>query len=157
VPFNAGFGFRYGALTMEYAYTPQQYFASTHTFSLLYSFGAAGFGVPAPVTVPAGDFAPPVADSEPVPPPMPLDRSAPASRPGRATASVYVLIGGSHAWLESARAEARALELLKIPAKIESDGAQFRVVIGRYDSLDAANKAVAAYRSQGHMFRIVSE
>jgi hypothetical protein len=60
IPFNAGFGLHYGAMTVEYAYTPQEFFSSTHTFSLLYSFGSGGRGTGRPVTVPAGDFAPPV-------------------------------------------------------------------------------------------------
>ncbi len=157
VPFNAGFGFHYGPVTMDYAYTPQQYFSSTHTFSLSYSFGAQSGGrASTPVTVPAGDFAPPVPSADPVPPPMPMNRAAPAAPKG-AHATVYVLVAGSHAWLESARAEARALELLKVPAKVESEGTHFRVVVARYDSRDAAEKALASYRSQGHVFRIVAE
>jgi hypothetical protein len=150
IPFNAGFGLHFGAATMEYAYTPQEYFSSTHTFSLLYSFGLEGRGPSAPVTVPAGDFAPPVARSEPIPAPTQI-----APRSSRGT--IYVLVAGSHAWLESARAEARALELLKIPAKIESEGTRFQVVVGRFDSIDAANKAQAQYKSLGHSFRVMTE
>lgn len=149
IPFNAGFGLHYGAVSMEYAYTPQEYFSSTHTFSLTYGFGLEGQRSSAPVTVPAGDFAPPVARSEPVPPPTPAVQ--------RAQNASYVLVAGSHSWMESARAEARALELLKIPAKVESEGTRFRVVVGRYDSAASANRAQAEYKSQGHVFRIVTE
>ncbi|HEU4364545.1 MAG TPA: SPOR domain-containing protein, partial [Candidatus Krumholzibacteria bacterium] len=152
IPFNAGFGLNYGAVAMEYAYTPQEYFSSTHTFSLSYSFGTESRGAGFPATVPAGDFAPPVAASEPVPPPPPI----PAVK-ATARASACVLVAGSHAWLESARAEARALELLKIPARVESDGTRFRVVVGRYDSVGAAEKAQAQYRSLGHSFHVVTE
>jgi cell division protein FtsN len=69
----------------------------------------------------------------------------------------YVLVAGSHAWLESARAEARALELLKIPAKVESDGSRYRVVVGRYDSSAAASRAQTEYKSLGHVFHVVAE
>jgi hypothetical protein len=147
LPLNAGFGLHYGAMTMEYAYTPRDYFASTHTFSLSYAFGGLMSGTPSPPPmVPAGDFAPPIADSEPVPPPAPQRL---------ATGETYVIVAGSHSWLESARAEARALELLKIPAYVESDGTRFRVVVGRYGSRPDADRALADYRSQGHAFRIV--
>lgn len=150
IPFHAGFGLNYGAISMDYAYTPQEYFSSTHTFSLSYWFGLETRGAGAPVTVPAGDFAPPVARSEPVPPPV---QSAPqAARP-----YPWVLVAGSHAWLESARAEARALQLLKVPSRVESDGSRFRVVVGRYESADAAEKAQAEFRSLGHVFRVVNE
>jgi hypothetical protein len=155
IPFNAGFGLHYGAMTVEYAYTPQEFFSSTHTFSLLYAFGTGNRAPGHPVTVPAGDFAPPVAKSEPVPVPVPEP-----SRPARAQtqrAAMYVLVAGSHSWLESARAEARALELLKIPAKVESEGTRYRVVVGRYDSQASADKALAHYRSLGHVFSVVAE
>ncbi|HEX5133259.1 MAG TPA: SPOR domain-containing protein [Candidatus Krumholzibacteria bacterium] len=151
LPLNAGFGLRYGAMAVEYAYTPQEYFSSTHTFSLSYSFGMESRGPAAgPVTVPAGDFAPPVANSEPLPPVKPG-----TSRPERA--ATYVILAGSHAWLESAQAEARALEILKIPAKVESEGTRFRVVVGRYETQAAADRALAQYRSLGHVFRIVTD
>jgi hypothetical protein len=153
IPFNAGFGLHYGAMTVEYAYTPQEFFSSTHTFSLLYSFGSGGRGTGRPVTVPAGDFAPPVAKSEPVPAPQP---SRPAQA-GPTQGPVYVLVAGSHAWLESARAEARALELLQIPAKVEAEGTRYRVVVGRYDSRTSADKALAQYKSLGHVFSLVKE
>ncbi len=153
IPFNAGFGLNYGAMTVEYAYTPQEFFSSTHTFSLLYAFGTATRSSSRPVTVPAGDFAPPVAKSEPAPVP---ETVAPL-RAQAQNGAVYVLVAGSHGWLESARAEARALELLKIPAKVESEGTRFRVVVGRYDSQASANKALQQYKSLGHVFSVVAE
>ncbi len=152
-PFNAGFGFHYGLVTLDYSYTPQEYFSSVHTFSLSYAFGGPGAG--SPVMVPSGDFSPPVSDSEPVPPPQGTGVKAMTS--SRPTGGSYVLLAGSHAWLESARAEVRALELLKIPSKIESNGTRFRVVVGRYSSADDAESARREFASQGHAFTVVSE
>jgi len=149
IPFNAGFGLHYGALTVEYAYTPQEFFASTHTFSLLYAFGVRGAaGMSGPLTVPAGDFAPTVAASEPVPP---------AASPDGPAVTSWVLFAGSHAWRESAEAEARALAKLKIPATVEPEGTRYRVVVGRYASRDAAKKAQTQYGSLGHDFHVQSE
>lgn len=154
-PFNAGFGFHYGVVTLDYSYTPQEYFSSVHTFSLSYAFGAAGRGPSGTAFVPSGDYAPPIADSEPVPPPVgaPAVRNPAPSQNGGS----YVLLAGSHAWLESARAEVRALELLKIPAKIESNGTRYRVVVGRYKTEDAANEARREFASAGHSFTVLSE
>jgi hypothetical protein len=149
-PFNAGFGMRYGAFGVEYAYTPQEYFSGTHTFSLAYTFGAP-HGARGGATVPIGDTAPPVADSEPAPP---RSRGARGTEP--ATDVVFVLVGGTHAWLESARAEARALELLKIPAYVESEGPRYRVVIGRYGTYDQAEAARARHAGHGHNFQIIA-
>ncbi len=152
-PFNAGFGFHYGVMTLDYAYTPQEYFSSVHTFSLSYAFGASSRGMSAPAMVPGGDYAPPIADSEPVPPAPGASRvSAPSKGDG-----MYLLLAGSHAWLESARAEVRALDLLKIPAKIESNGTRYRVVVGRYKSADDAEHARREYASAGHAFTVLSE
>ncbi|MCI0453096.1 MAG: SPOR domain-containing protein [Candidatus Latescibacteria bacterium] len=151
-PFNAGFGLHYGVMTLDYAYTPQEYFSSVHTFSLSYTFGGPKQGTRA--MVPTGDLAPPIADSEPVPPPS---RMAVPKEPSSSTGGSYVLLAGSHAWLESARAEVRALQLLQIPAKIESNGSRYRVVVGRFTSDDAAEKARREYASAGHAFTILAE
>ena len=148
-PFNAGFGMRYHAFAVEYAYTPQEYFASTHSFTLSYAFGEHARGPRGGALVPEGDFAPPVSDSEPVPPEM-RSKSAPVSD------VTFVLVAGSHGWLESARSEARALELLKIPARVESEGPRFRVVIGRYRNFDEAEADRARYASHGHTFQIIA-
>lgn len=152
-PFNAGFGLHYGVVTLDYAYTPQEYFSSVHTFSLSYEFGAAPRGASSPAMVPSGDFSPPISDSEPVPPPPLTPKASAPSKNGGS----FVLLAGSHAWLESARAEVRALELLKIPAKIESNGARFRVVIGRYKSDDEAQAARREFAAAGHAFTILAE
>ena len=152
-PFNAGFGFHYGVVTLDYSYTPQEYFSSVHTFSLSYQFGGAPRGASmAPATVPHGDFAPPIADSEPS---VPAKQVAPPAPP-RASGN-YVLVAGSHAYLESARAEVRALELLKVPAKIESNGTRFRVVVGRFKSAGDAESARREHSSNGHAFTVIAE
>ncbi len=150
-PFNAGFGLHYGVVTLDYAYTSQEYFSSVHTFSLSYSFGSPSRGMR--LTVPTGDMSPPISDSEPVAPPSRLGIPKEASRSG----GEYLLLAGSHAWLESARAEVRALQLLQIPAKIESNGARFRVVVGRYASQDEAESARREYASAGHAFTVLAE
>jgi hypothetical protein len=154
-PFNAGFGFHYGLMTLDYSYTPQEYFSSVHTFSLSYAFGGAARGASVPAMVPNGDFAPPISESEPVPPPI-RSSLAHETSPSKNGGS-YVLLAGSHAWLESARAEVRALELLKIPAKIESNGSRFRVVVGRYKSADDADEARKEFASVGHAFTVLAE
>jgi hypothetical protein len=153
-PFNGGFGLHYGLMTLEYAYTPQEYFSSVHTFSLSYAFGGAPRGMSAPVTVPQGDFSPPIADSEPT---APQPGTVGKERAQSHSSGTYILLAGSHAWLESARAEVRALELLKIPAKIESNGSRYRVVVGRYKTSDDAESARREYASAGHAFTILGE
>lgn len=144
--FSGGFGVHYGAFSMEYAYTPQEYFSSGHTFSLGYALGAPGQPGAPGVTIPAGDFAPPVPAtvSEPVRPMRPK------------TQSEFILVGGVHPSLESARSEARALELLHIPVEVATEGPRFRVVVGRYATFDAASEARDRYRSRGHDFHILS-
>ena len=154
-PFNAGFGLHYGLMTLDYSYTPQEYFSSVHTFSIAYAFGAMGRGTSSSASVPSGDFAPPISDSEPVPPPS--RTVAPKEAAASRTGGSFVLLAGSHAWLESARAEVRALELLKIPAKIESNGTRYRVVVGRYKTSDDAEDARREFASVGHAFTVLSE
>ena len=155
-PFNAGFGFHYGLATLDYSYTPQEYFSSVHTFSLSYAFGGQPRGTGSSVVVPSGDFSPPISDSEPVPPPVRGEPGLKSSAQSQSSGA-YVLLAGSHAWLESARAEVRALELLKIPSKIESNGTRFRVVVGRYKSADEAEAARREYASAGHAFTVLAE
>jgi hypothetical protein len=151
-PFQAGFGFHYGVFTLDYGYTPQEYFSSVHTFSLSYALGAPTRSGSVPGTVPPGDFSPPISDSEPVPPAIPMN-----VKPVEPSGGSYVLLAGSHSWLESARAEVRALELLKIPAKIESNGSRYRVVVGRYRTADEADTARREFSSAGHIFTVVAE
>lgn len=146
---QAGFGMHYSAFALEYAYTPQDYFSSTHTFSLSYRFGASGPMSPG-VIVPPGDQAPPLPDAT---------HATPATieaRPRADEANTFVLVGGSHSTLESAQSEARSLELLNIPTEVEREGPRFRVIIGRFSSFDDAEHVRTRYRAKGHDFLIVA-
>ncbi len=146
---HAGFGMHYSAFTLEYAYTPQDYFSSTHTFSLSYRFGASAPPTPG-ILVPTGDQAPPLPDATRAVPAMPTP-------PARANeTSAFLLVGGSHGSLESAASEARTLELLNIPTEVEREGPRFRVVIGRFASFNDADRVRARYRARGHEFLIVA-
>ena len=71
--------------------------------------------------------------------------------------SVFVLVAGTHGRLESAKAEAHTLELLKIKSFTQAMGNKYRVVIGRYDSLKKAQKAAKSYAKKGYRFEIVEE
>jgi len=151
-PFLAGFGVHYAAFAVEYAYTPQEYFSGSHTFTLSYNFGSGAPAPHAPVTVPVGDLAP----ENPRTTPTGVEGRAPAGqRP--ATSTRFVLIGGLHSWLDSARSEARALELVKIPSKVEMVAGHYRVVIGRFDTFAEADTARRTYKDAGHVFDIIAE
>ena len=142
--FNAGFGMQLGAFSVEYAYAPQEYFSSAHTFSLGYALGAAP-SRSSGATVPVGDLAPPVPESAPTMPRAP-----------RAIGGEFVLVAGAHADLESAQSEARALDQLNIPCEVASEGPRYRVVVGRYATFDGASQARARYRAKGHDFQILA-
>jgi len=144
--FNAGFGMRLGALSLEYAYAPQEYFSSAHTFSLGYELGAPERSRDAGITVPIGDLAPPVPDNARVD----------APRPPRLIGGEFILVAGAHASMESARSEARALDQLNIPCEIATEGPRYRVIVGRYATFDAASQARTRYRAKGHEFQILA-
>jgi len=146
--FNAGFGMRYGAFALEYAFTPQDYFSSTHTFSLSYRFGAPAL-TPVTPTVPTGDLAPPLPSS-----PSPGKTPRPQSMPD--TGTEFLLVAGSHASRESAQSEAHTLELLNIPTEIASEGPRFRVIVGRFATYDEADRVRIRYRGKGHDFTIIA-
>jgi hypothetical protein len=151
VSVNGGFGIRYGALSLEYAYTPQEYFSSAHTFSLSYHFGSPhGFATNG-ATVPTGDPAPPIPNALPDTP-----ANSSSQRNAGSAPTTFVLVAGTHASLESAQAEVRTLELLKIPAEAEPEGPRFRVVVGRFATFDAADRARSEYRAKGHSFQIIA-
>ncbi|HEX6790845.1 MAG TPA: SPOR domain-containing protein [Candidatus Krumholzibacteria bacterium] len=143
--FNAGLGLAYGAMSVEYAYTPQDYFSGAHTFSLGYSFGGGGVrGTGTIVTPPVGDLAPPVPE-----------RSVASPQAG-ATRRAYALVAGAHATAASANEEAAMLGRLKIPAAVEPEGPRFRVVVATFVSFDEAARARSAYRARGHDFQILA-
>jgi hypothetical protein len=67
------------------------------------------------------------------------------------------VVAGRHSRLESASAEVRALQLLKVPAVVQTtSGRSYRVVIARYDTLAEAQKAVKNFEKRGHRFTIVA-
>jgi len=66
----------------------------------------------------------------------------------------YTLVAGIHGRKESALAEVRALQLLKIPAVVESFQDKFRVTVGRYSSEKAARSAAGSYEGKGYRFKV---
>lgn len=177
LPVSAGFGVHLGDLTLDYAFTPQEYFSTTHTLSFAYSFGAhdAPYAVAPPRKAPAnaesqvlptrkgskGNSAAPNEKINPTP------ASPPAAAAGNAATTtpdtfptrdgMYALVAGIHGRIESAQAEMRALHLLKIPAVVETSGSRYRVLIGRFDSGKDAETAAEKYRKKGHVFNVVTD
>jgi len=181
MPVSAGFGFHFGALTLDYAYTSQEYFSSTHTVSFLYSFGLSPGGdamrpntrrrsegrkppVAQPVTTAKAtakaqprptDQEKPVA--KPADPKPAQDAAAGKNKPEKGASGGFAVIAGVHSRMESAQAEVRALRLLKIPAVVDKSGGHLRVLIAKYGSRKKAEKALAKFRKKGHVFRVVAE
>jgi hypothetical protein len=161
LPLSAGFGLRYGNFMLDYAFTPQEYFENTHTFSVGVSFGGGSgviqtgepvYGaieraVPVAGAQPAATARQDVSDS--------AGTATPGSKPTPAT--TYAIVAGSHARVESAESEARALTLVKVPATVEADQDAFVVVVGRYASQKEAKKALIRYENRGHRFEIRPE
>ena len=175
-PFTAGLGFRYGAVRLDYAYTPQEYFGSSHTFSVGFGFGQGAWGgahaapqetaaepareearPAAPATAPV--IAPSQVQSRPpvettVPPAVPAKPPAARSEPPMS----WLVVAGTHGRVESAQAEVRALTLLKLPATLQAiGGGRYRVLVGRYDSEADGRKALARFADKGHRFELVQE
>lgn len=161
LPLSAGFGLRYGDFMLDYAYTPQEYFENTHTFSVGVSFGAAGH---------ARKGAGPLYDTAGSPPREPNAPQSPASAepvstntatapvgPGVTGQTTYAIVAGSHGRLESAESEVRALSLVKVPAKVETDRDGYVVVVDRFASQTEAKKALKSYENRGHRFEIRPE
>lgn len=149
LPFGAGLGFRHGTLMLDYAFTPQEYFASTHTFSVGFAFGAgaARSAMMAPALEPTA--------SSPESNPRPVEKGGSSSAsPVHEPKTKYAIVAGVHSRAESARAEVRALRLVKVPASMETAGDRFKVLVGRYQTLEAANSALERYEKQGHRFQV---
>lgn len=146
VPLTAGMSIHLGDVSLDYAFTPRQYFSDTHTISVRFAFGSYRASS-APSAVPAT---------------APVFASSPAARPGGSVdsgadgpESGYLIIAGTHRRHDSAEAEARSLQLLKIPARVESIGDQYWVVVERHDTRDKAVAALRTLRQRGHRFSIV--
>jgi len=175
-PFTAGMGFRYGAVRLDYAYTPQEYFGSSHTFSVAFGFGPGAWDdahvaqqematEPAPkepreappATTPV--IAPSQVQSRPpaqttLPPAETVAPPATRSEPPMS----WLVVAGTHGRVESAQAEVRALGLLKIPATMQAlGGGRYRVLVGRYNTEAEARKALAAFSNKGHRFELARD
>jgi hypothetical protein len=167
---DAGFGIRYHKIAIDYAYTPHEYFSSTHTFSVIFAPGADGRSrtyredesvQAAPASHPAKraeettQQATEPVQTAPMVDPASDPRTPPAQTEQPATAVTYLVVAGIHGWESSARAEARSYEVLDIPATVERIGDKYRVVIGRYKSHKDAVKAMNKYKKAGNNFKIV--
>jgi len=140
VPIKAGLSIHAGQLSLDYAYSPQQYFSDTHTFSLRLAFGTSG-----PWGATSADRPSTASSGAP----------APISPPSIGGAASYLIVAGTHSSLESAEAEARTLRLLNIPARAQNAGGRYRVVVDTYTSRGDAAKALRSFRNQGHEFAII--
>lgn len=169
---DAGFGVHYRKISLEYAYTPHDYFSSTHTFSLVLAPGATGESssyldeeadegksetsrqtAPPRETPPAkATVDPAVAAGAAAATAVPLTTKEQTTPP-----QSYLIVSGTHSWESSANAEARSYEVLNIPATVEKVGDKYRVVIGRYDSRKDAVSAINKYKKSGQRFRLVVE
>jgi hypothetical protein len=147
---TGGIGVTYGAMNVDYAYTPMEYFSAAHTVSLIFGFGGgtstgrptADSGTPAG----AGDRAPVIAPSQ---------IEAPPATPA---ATSYVIVAGSYATLADARSAATALEDSGVLTEVEAvSGGSYRVVVGRYASRSSAQRALSMYTSRSYRFVLVAE
>ena len=164
MPLSAGLGFRRGGFSLDYAYTSQEYFSATHTFSVGFSFGAASASFhPQNTSQGASTAQPPVvamtgaATGPAVPAAAPKGRANAPARSPEPQKTSYLVMGGVHGRLESAEAEVRALRLLKVSSSVERSGEQYRVIVARFDSRDRAETALAGYENRGHKFRILTQ
>ena len=142
VPITAGMSVHMGDVSLDYAFTPRQYFSDTHTFAIRFAFG----GFHSHLDEPTPELTAPVFSSSPA--------AAPTQSQGAGN-QTYTIVAGAHSRVESAEAEARALLLLKIPAVVEQSGDQYQVVIERFDTREAAVAALRSLRNRGHRFSIV--
>jgi len=158
---DAGFGIYYHKISIDYAYTPHEYFSSTHTFSVVFSPGASGDSRTYRDDLEGADSSPTRDDvPEAVEPVLAAPVVAPEGDPRTgapvpASALAYLVVAGIHGWESSARAEARSYEVLDIPATVEKFGSKYRVIVGRYDNREDAVKAINKFRKSGQKFSLV--
>ena len=164
MPLSAGLGFHRGGFSLDYAYTSQEYFSATHTFSVGFSFGGASSAFHQQNTPQAAAMAqsPVMAMADASsgsadPAAVPKVRSSAAVSVPESQKTSYLVMGGVHARLESAEAEVRALRLLKVSASVEKSGEQYRVIVARFDTRDRAETALVSYENRGHKFRILTQ
>jgi len=169
MPLSAGLGFHHGNFSFDYAYTSQEYFSGTHTFSVGFAFGrSTGRSSPtlrqeaAPVGASTTGEKPVETALAPAPalvaaPRQEVTPAAKASMTPAASKTSYVVLGGVHSRMESAESEVRALRLLKVSATIDKTGDQYRVVVGRFGTRQEAEAAVGSYADRGHRFRVLTQ
>jgi hypothetical protein len=143
-PFSAGLGVHFDRFALDYAYTSQEYFSSTHTVSVAMSFGESESS-----SDPTA-HRPPASTTDRTP----SNRAAPENEPGQGS---FAVVAGRHLRLESASAEVRALRLLKVPAVVQTTPrGSYRVVVARCDTLAEAQAALIEFEKLGHRFTIIS-
>jgi hypothetical protein len=157
MPLSAGLGFHFGDFNLDYAYTSQQYFSATHTFSIGFQFGRPGGGGDMPMPRPVKAEKAPVRNPGLATPVEPKQQPKPVTPKAAPPKTSYLIIAGIHGRLESANAEVHALRLLKIPAVTEETSAGYRVVIARFSTLKSANAALDDYAARGHRFTLITE
>lgn len=157
---DAGFSVRYNQLSIDYAYTPHEYFSSTHTFSVAFTFQGAGGSA----GLMDSDQTDPTPQSGSRPADSPPDKAAvrvePAPKPvvdvTPAASEVFLLVTGTYSWEEGARDEVRTLALRGYSATVENVNNRFLVVLGRYQDRQKADAALRELEQEGHSIRIVA-
>lgn len=158
---DAGLSVRYNQISIDYAYTPHEYFASTHTVSLAFTFrGGQGGG---PMMDRDGEASESPQSHKPPPERQPAPAAGVEVVPGQksvtvqpAPATVYLLVTGIYSWEEGARQEVRELELRGITAAVEKSDNRYMVVLGRYEDREKAGAALQKLEQEGHSPRIVA-
>ena len=141
-----------GPFMLDYAFTPQEYFASTHTFSVGFLFGGGRSGAPAPSSPPWRHVPAALTYLRCSRPPA---RNRPRTEKPKEHALTYEIIAGVHSREESARAEVRALRLVKVSASVETVGNRYKVLVGKYDSRSRPQiPHWNRYEKLGHRFQI---
>ena len=72
------------------------------------------------------------------------------------TGQSFLVIAGAHGKIESAEAEARSFQLLKIPAVAQLIGSRYLVIVGQFDTMQRAENALAEFEKEGHAFSIAA-
>ena len=148
---TGGIGVAYGAMNLDYAYTPLEYFSGTHTVSLVFGFGGAARAASTPTAdrgepAGAGDRAPVIAPSQ-------IE-----SRSTAAASNSYIIVAGSYPTLTDARSASAVLEGSGVLTEVEARaGGSYRVVVGRYTTRSSAERALSMYTSRKHRFVLVAE
>ncbi len=160
---DAGFSIRYNQITVDYGYTPHEYFASTHTVSLAFSFRGPGGG---PGIIHDSDDSKSTPATPPVKKPVePVSKAAvvqivPTEKANTKVVppanTEFLLVCGTYSWEAGARDEARALELQGITASVRLVDKRYLVVLGQYENRQKAVIALKKLDNTSLSARIVS-